>query len=312
MQLRTFRHLLICAATLTLSTAMLAACNDAAEPGPAATRILPAGTPTVDIAPTSSAQEESDSPAPLTEATPAIIIEPSEPAATVTIGPPPFGMPLEELVFFSPGPGSFASQAVRVDGYGGPSLNNRVQLSLFGEDGRRLSEGYAWLYSYPGTPGIFYATMPYQIPLVAELGWLQVLSYGDRYGNLKHVNTISVTLLSEGSEKLYPGLHGPEQLAIFSPREESIVEGGTAHVTGAGWVEYGDSIVIQILDRFNNVLGSSETVIDSPALGHIGQFSTDVQYQIPYPQWARISVSEPHPVIEGPSHYSSVEVWLRP
>lgn len=251
-------------------------------------------------------------PAPLTEATPAIVIEPSEPAATVTIGPPSFGIPLEELVFFSPGPGSFASQAVRVNGYGGPSLNNRVELTLYGEDGRKLSEGYAWLYSYPGTPGIFYTTMPYQIPLVAEMGWLQVRSYGDRYGNLKHVNTVSLTLLSEGSEKIYPALHGPEQLAIFAPREESIVEGGTALVEGAGWVDHGGSIVIQILDRYGDVLGSTETDIASPAEGHIGSFSAQVEYQIAYPQWARIAVAEAHPVIEGPSHYSSVEVWLRP
>jgi len=255
---------------------------------------------------------DSSGPAPLTEATPAIIIEPSEPAATVTIGPPPFGIPLEELVFFSPGPGSFASQAVRVNGYGGPSLNNRVQLTLYGEDGRKLSEGYAWLYSYPGTPGIFYTTMPYQTSLVAEMGWLQVRSYGDRYGNLKHVNTVSLTLLSEGSEKIYPALHGPEQLAIFAPREESIVEGGAVRVEGAGWVDHDAPIVIQILDRFGNVLGSSEAEIASPEKGHIGSFSSEVQYRVDYPQWARIGVAEPHPVIEEPSHYSSVEVWLRP
>jgi hypothetical protein len=199
-----------------------------------------------------------------------------------------------------------------VNGYGGPSRNNRVQLTLFGEDGRKLSEGYAWLYSYPGTPGIFYTTMPFQISLVAEMGWLQVRSFGDRYGNLKHVNTIGVTLLSEGSEKIYPGLHGPEQLAIFTPREESIVEGGTVRVEGAGWVDHAGSIVVQVLDRSNKVLGSAETEIDSPAQGHIGSFSVEVQYDIPYPQWARIGVAELHPVIEGPSHYSSVEVWLRP
>lgn len=251
-------------------------------------------------------------PAPLTEATPAIIIEPSEQAASPTIGPPPFGVPMEELVFFAPGPGSFAANAVRVDGYGGPSLNNRVQLCLYGEDGRKLSEGYAWLYSYPGTPGVFYATMPYDLPLVAEMGWLQVRSFGDRYGNLKHANTISLTLLSEGSEKIYPALHGAEQLAIFAPREDGIVDGGTVRVRGAGWVDHDGPIIIQILDRSGNLLGSTETEIDSPAPGHVGAFSIDIEYQIAYPQWVRISVTEPHPVIDAPSHYTSVEVWLRP
>lgn len=297
---------------LSLVLSLLAACSESSDPTRAAPQASGAATatPTVEIA--AEIGDEPGGPAPLTEATPAIIIEPSEPAATATIGPPPFGMPLEELAIFSPGPGSFAYQAVRVDGYGGPSRNNRVQLTLFGEDGRKLSEGYAWLYSYPGTPGIYYTTMPFQISLVAEMGWLQVRSFGDRYGNLKHVNTVAVTLLSEGSEKLYPGLHGSEQLALFTPREEAIVEGGTVHVEGAGWVEHGKPVVVEVLDRFNNVLGSAEVEIDSPAQGHIGSFSVEVQYQIPYPQWARIGVAEPHPVLESPAHYSSVEVWLRP
>ena len=297
---------------LCLSVSLLAACSGTSEPVSATTQLSGVETTTPITESQQETSEEARGPAPLTEATPAIIIEPSEPAATAPIGPPPFGMPLEELAIFSPGPGSFASQAVRVDGYGGPSLNNRVQLTLFGEEGRKLSEGYAWLYSYPGTPGIYYTTMPFQISLVAEMGWLQVRSFGDRYGNLKHVNTVAVTLLSEGSEKLYPGLHGPEQLALFTPREESIVEGGTVRVDGAGWVDHGKPVVVQVLDLFNNVLGSAETEIDSPAQGQIGSFSVEVPYQIPYPQWARIAVAEPHPVLESPSHYSSVEVWLRP
>jgi hypothetical protein len=309
---RTARRLILFTVLLTLSASSLAACSSSSQTTVASTQVLSVDPAATDASLPSGAGEESGGPNPLTEATPAIIIEPSEPAATPTIGPPPFGVPLEELAIFGPGPGSFASEAVRVDGYGGPSLNNRVQLTLFGEDGRKLSEGYAWLYSYPGTPGIYYATMPFRISLVAETGWLQVRSFGDRFGNLKHVNTISVTLLSEGSEKIYPGLHGPEQLAIFTPREESIVEGGTVRVEGAGWVEHGGPIIVQVLDHTNKVLGSSETEIDSPAVGHIGMFSVEVQYQVAYPQWVRIGVAELHPVIEGPSHYSSIEVWLRP
>lgn len=305
-----FAHIRI--GVLLLGAILLGACSD--DTGAVQTQMPVEATdaPTIEAPAPTGAVEGSTGPAPLTAATPAVIIEPSEPAATPTLGPPSFGVPLEELVIFSPGPGSFASQAVRVNGYGGPSLNNRVRLLLFGEDGRKLSEGYAWLYSYPGTPGIFYTTMPYQIPFVAEMGWLQVRSYGDRYGNLKHVNTIGVTLLSEGSEKIYPALHGPEQLSIFSPREEAIVEGGTAHVEGAGWVDHGGPLIVQVLDRAGTVLGSAEVEIDAPMPGHVVPFSIDVPYQVPYPQWARIGVAESHPLIDGPAHYASVEVWLRP
>lgn len=299
-------------ATLVLPGLILFCACTPADPGAAPIASPPAEVGSQGTQEDEPAEGEQPEPAPLTQATPAIIIEPSEPPATPTVGRPPFDVPLEELVFFSPGPGSFVNGSVRVNAYGGPSQNNRVQLQLYGEDGRKLSEGFAWLYSYPGTPGIFYATMPYEHPLVAETGWLQVRSFGDRYGNLKHANTIRLTLLTQGAEKIYPALHGPEQLAIFSPRENRIVEGGTVLVSGAGWVDFGGPIIVQILDRDGNVLGSTETVIDSPAEGHVGLFSAEIEYRIPHSQWVRIAVAEPHPVIDGPSHYASVEVWLRP
>jgi hypothetical protein len=297
---------------LLLSVLLLSACSEGTVSIKRPPQLTGTSQSALEPSLSTSQPAETTGPAPLTEATPAIIIEPSEPAATPTVGPPAFGVPLEELVFFAPGPGSFAVNAVRVNGYGGPSLNNRVQLTLYGEDGRKLSEGYAWLYSYPGTPGNFYATMPFEISLVAEMGWLQVCSYGDRYGNLRHANTIGITLLSESTEKIYPGLHGSEQLSIFSPHEEAIVEGGTVHVEGAGWVDHEGPIIVQVLDHSGKVLGSAETEIDTPVKGHITPFSVDVKYQVAYPQWARIGVAEPHPVINGPSHYASVEVWLRP
>ena len=102
------------------------------------------------------------------------------------------------------------------------------------------------------------------------------------------------------------------KLAIFTPREEVIVEGGRALVSGAGWVDLDVPLTVEILDRSGNRLGGAQVPLDAPAVGQLGTFSVEVDYQTPYPQWARITVAEVHPDLPGVFHYTSVLVWLRP
>ena len=163
--------------------------------------------------------------APLTEETPAIVIEPPIPLPTITPIPASVGVPLEELALIMPGPGSLERNPIQIEGYGGPSQNNRVQLRLYGEDGRLIAQGFTFLYSYPGRPGQFFAEVPFETPLVAETGWLEVRSFGDRYGLLRHLIKVQINLLSTGSERIYPTIRGAEKLTLFNPREDERVSG---------------------------------------------------------------------------------------
>ncbi len=251
-------------------------------------------------------------PPPLTEATPAIIIEPSFPAPTPTSIPPSVGVPLDELSILLPGPGSMVNSPIQVKGYGGPSLNNRVQVRLIGEDGRILSKGYTFLYSYPGRPGLFYIKMPFESQLVAERAWLEVRSFDDLFGMLRHLTTVEVTILSTGSDRVYPAIHGAEKLTIFHPREEKVIAGGTVLIQGAGWVDQDVPLRIEILNRAGDMLGSGQVELDAPAVGQLGTFSVEITYETSYQQWARIGVYELHDEIPDLVHYTSVGVWLGP
>ena len=251
-------------------------------------------------------------PPPLTEATPAIIIEPSSPASTPTNLPPSVSIPLEELSILSPGPGSMVNSPIQVKGYGGPSLNNRVQARLIGEDGRLLSKGYTFLYSYPGRPGLFYIKMPFESELVAERAWLEVRSFDDLFGTLRHLMTVEVTILSTGSDRIYTTIHGAEKLTIFRPREETVIAGGSVLIQGAGWVDQDVPLRIEIISRAGDVLGSGQVELDAPAVGQLGTFSVEIPYQTSYQQWARIGVYELHDEVPGLVHYTSVGVWLGP
>lgn len=254
----------------------------------------------------------SPTPAPMTAATPAIVIEPEFPAPTDTPDLPGMNIPLEELAILSPGPGSQVVDPVQLAGFGGPSQFDRVQVRLYGEDGRLISKGWSYLYVMPGNAGNFYAKLPFTSPLVAEIGWLEVRSFGERYGQLRHVSSQQVMLLSTGNPRIYPAMRGAEKLTIFQPREESIVEGGSITVFGAGWVDDKRPLTVQLIDSTDSVLASVETWIDSPEPGQLGPFQTTLEYEIPYPRWARVAVFERAEGIPVIIHYASVEVWLKP
>lgn len=251
-------------------------------------------------------------PAPFTIETPAIVIEPAVPLPTATPLPASVGVPLDELALVKPGPGSLLRSPISVEGYGGPSQNNRVQLSLYGEDGRLISEGFTFLYSYPGRPGQFFAQVPFDTPLVAETGWLEVRSFGDRYGLLRHLSKSQVNLLSTGDERIYPTIHGAEKLTIFTPRPDGRISGGTIQLSGAGWVDADAPLGVELLDAKGQVLATTSVRIDAPAIGQLGTFSVELPYEVVFGQWARVGVYERHGDVPGVIHYTSVQIWLEP
>ncbi|HEY44810.1 MAG TPA: hypothetical protein G4O11_12590, partial [Anaerolineae bacterium] len=195
-------------------------------------------TPSPLPASVTSALDSSATPGPITAATPAIVVESSQVPFTPTVLPPAVSLPMEQLKIFQPGPGSHVISPFRVAGWGGPSHKDRVQMRLLAEDGRVLAEGTTWLHVLEGiaSAGRFYGEIPFEIQGVAEAGRLEISMYSYRDGQLSHLSTVDLTLLSVGSPLVHPAFDSPEKLAIFSPREESIIEGGRVVVQGAGWV----------------------------------------------------------------------------
>ncbi len=250
--------------------------------------------------------------APFTIETPAIVIEPPVPVPTPTAIPASVGVPLDELALLKPGAGSLLRSPILIEGFGGPSQNNRVQLRLYGEDGRLISQGFTFLYSFPGRPGQFFGTVPFETPLVAETGWIEVRSFGDRYGLLRHLTKIQINLLSTGNEKIYPAIHGAEKLTIFSPREDGRISGGAIQLSGAGWLDAEVMLGVELLDAQGQVLATTDTPIDSPGIGMLGTFNVTLPYEVAFGQWGRIGVFERHGDVPGVIHYTSVQVWLEP
>jgi hypothetical protein len=291
--------------TLLLAAAGLAACLPSKAVSTPA-EVVPATQP----APSPLPEDPTPRYAPLTAATPPIVLEPPIAQPTITPTPPQVGLPLEVVAILSPGPGSQVTSPIYVRGFGGPSFNQRVHFRLYGEDGRLLSQATTYLFSYPGNPGRFIATLPFLMDLVAEEGRLEVSIDSLRDGQRTHLSTVALVLLSAGSAHIYPAPHGAEKLTVFSPRPNQHLTGGRVTIEGAGWAESDLPLVAEVLDRQGASLGRAEFRLTSDEPGELGTFRVEVPYQVDRYQPGKVVVYELGKAIPGLVHYAAVDVTL--
>jgi hypothetical protein len=295
---------------LILAMMSLAACGG----GPVLVPTAPALSPTAESATASPPPEVggSPTPGPLTDSTPAIVLEPpfSIPSATPRLVTAP--LPLDKLNIILPGPGSQVTSPLEVIGRGGPSWDQRVHLRILGEDGRELTRATTYILALPEASGRFTATLAFSVEGVAEAARLEIVTDSLRTGRIAHVASVDLILLSVGAALIHPGAEGPEKIAIFAPRDGARVSGGRVTVRGAGWVNSDVPLQVHVLDRQGNVVGSAEVRLDAPAVGQLGTFEAEVAYSIPSAQFGRIAVWEPGTLIPGIVHYNSIEVYLEP
>jgi hypothetical protein len=166
--------------------------------------------------------------------------------------------------------------------------------------------------AYPGTSGRFSIELSFQTDLVAEAARLEISTQGIRYPQMEQLASIDLVLLSTGNPKIHPAIQGAEQLTIFSPRDNQIIEGGSLLLSGAGWTNTGKPLQVELIDRAGNLLSAAEVELSSSSIGELGTFEVELSYDVAYSQYARVGIFELSEGIPGITHYSSVEIWLVP
>ncbi len=292
--------------TAAVALLALSACQTA---GPA-----PAAAPTAagPDATTPTVAELSATRLPIIDGTPALVLEPPEFILTPTPTRVSLPLPQERLVIEAPGPGSSVVSPVRLAGWGGPAFQGKIFVRLIGEQGQELARTTTYLLAIEGVAGQFVVTVPFSIPEVAEAGLIELSFHTPTSNRLEHISTRPVVFLSVGPPRVYTNISIAEKLAIFTPREDRRVRGGIATVKGGAILDEDLPLLIEILDRAGQVIGSTEVPVQAPVLGELGTFEALVAYTVPYPQYGRIAVTERglHP----PSirHYTSIRVYLEP
>jgi hypothetical protein len=285
--------------------ALLAACS---APPPSAP---PTPTPLPPTASTTETPAASPTTPPYTDATPPIVLDVPLPSPTPPPPTPSIGLPAERLTIFDPGPGSQAVSPLLVTGFGGPSWQGRVRLRLIGEQGDVLADRTTFLQALPDLAGRIYRELEFQFPWVAQTARLEVRTFSPRDGQMDHLTTRTVVLLTRGTALLYPGLGGAEKITIFSPRSGALVRGSLVIVRGGGWLDTPGPLVVEVLDRNGQAVGSATTPLSTSRTGEVGSFEVQIPFEIPVSQYGRIAVYEPAISPAGVLHYSSVDVYLQ-
>lgn len=289
---------------LILLAGLLSACNApaaAVDSTPTSLPPTPAPTETPAASPT---------PPPYTDATPPIVLDVPLPSPTSLPATPSIGLPAERLSIYEPGPGSQAVSPLRVTGFGGPSWQGRVRLRLIGEQGDILADRTTFLQAMPDLAGRIFTDLEFTFPWVAQTARLEVRTFSTRDGQMDHLATRPVVLLTTGTALVYPGIGGAEKIAISSPRANGYVRGSPVTVRGGGWLDTPGPLVVEVLNRNGNVVGSATTPLSASSPGEVGSFEVQVPYTLDASQYGRIAVYELAVSPPGILHYSSVDVYL--
>lgn len=273
-----------------------------AEPGPPASTAEP-GTATPPGA---------SMPIPVVDGTASLILEPPEFVLTATPTRVSLPIPQERILLDAPGPRSQVVSPVRVSGWAGPAYGGKVFVRLIGEEGQEIGRATTYLLAIEGSAGAFVVTVPFSITGVAEAGLIEVGFNHLTSNRIDHIHSRPVVFLGVGPARIYTDPDAPEKLTIFSPREDRRVSGGVAEVRGAAWVDEDLPLLIEVLDRSGNVVGSAEVEVEAPVLGELGTFEARVPFTIPRAQYGRIAVIERGEHPPAIRHYTSVRVYLEP
>ena len=150
------------------------------------------------------------------------------PTLTPTPGPQ---VPLAAIQVRAPGPMSRIVSPLQVQLLAVAGDSKRIEISLFGEDGRLLGRS---LIAVPGSPsGDFLSVkVPFEIRGVGENGYLQVSTKNGR-GLIQSLITVPILLLSAGETQVNPpGNTIYERVALADLPPEAEISGGTLALIG--------------------------------------------------------------------------------
>jgi hypothetical protein len=239
-------------------------------------------------------------------------------AATATTEPAPAAptasepaQPQESIELQSPGPGSTVTSPLQVKGVADPTFEQHLSLRLYRITGEIVAEGSASIEAAIGERGPFAGQLTFD---VEEGGpaLLQVYDSSARDGGMIHLSSVPLTLAPSAPAEVKEAQAEPERIVIESPGAGETLTGGMVQVSGVGWASFEGTLVVEVVDAAGETVGQQPLIVEAPAMGAAGPFSTEVTYQVDQPGPGRVIVYDPSPAFGGLIHLSSVEVQLQP
>jgi hypothetical protein len=239
--------------------------------------------------------------------TPTLTPEPTRDYPTQTFTPQPY-IPQAQIQFLSPGPMSKFISPVQMQLMVIAGESDKIQIDLFGEDGRLLGRKVDHVNRHlSGVYAVY--KIPFEIRAAAEKGLLQISSR-DKEGRMQALNSVPIVLLSAGvTETTPPGNIVYERAVFYTPHDEDSVSGGELVVKGRFWPFNTEPVFLELVLPDGKIL--AVRVLNMEGLDP-QEFSTTLPYKVSEPTLARLSIRQMDPVLNAPIYVFTQAIWLNP
>lgn len=214
------------------------------------------------------------------------------------------------IQLLGPGPLSKVVSPVKAYGYAIAGSEKTGRIELFAEDGRLLAwqriflnTTYRWVY--------FYWELPFESNAAGQLGRLSI-SVRDEYDRLLAVNSVHLLLMGDGFSVVNPPGGLQEPCVIEQPEAGKRLSGGVLAVAGKMRPFNSLPLVVELIDRDGEVIGSQLAPISPAPDGGYVPFGAEVPYTVSGATWVRLTVRQLDDRIGGTMYVYSQELLLYP
>jgi hypothetical protein len=209
--------------------------------------------------------------------------------------------------FISPGPMSKLVSPIQLIAKVVAGESEKVQIDLYGEDGRLLSRAVRKL-GRTTKGALLSLKVSFETRAAAELGRITISTL-DKSGRIQALNSVRVLLLSSGVNELNPPGDPSEPVKVFSPLAEEAVFGGVLNVKGDIWPFSIQPIVLELISPDGKSIGLRVITVDdiNPQL-----FETSISYKVTEPMPARLIIRQSDDRMPGRFYVYSQLVLLNP
>lgn len=229
------------------------------------------------------------------------------PLPTVTFTPGP-NIPVSAIEINVPGPMSRVASPLEIHAVVVAGASHRVEVDLFGEDGRLIARNLLVVPGYPGGDGLN-IKMPFEIRAAGETATVQI-STKDAHGRIQSLNSVRVLLMSSGTSQINPpGNNIYERVAFYGLPVNDHISGGSLSVKGRyAPVNHKPTILELVADD-----GTSLGLRVLELTGGDGQFfETTIPYKVTHETAARLYLYQDDDVIQGRAYVYSLPLALNP
>ena len=201
-------------------------------------------------------------------------------------------LPNSQIQILEPGDLSQLASPIKVQASVFPGDGNLVNVQLFGEDGRLISDQLMKMVLTESGWVNLEKEIKFEISTAGESAML-VISTRDEFGRRIAQSTSQIFLMQIGKSDIESNDLLKQPFVVQSPRANTIVKGGVVHIAGYAHPFNSNPIIIELLTESGGVMESAIVKLPKITDGqNYAVFFADIPYQVDIRTPVRLSVRQ--------------------